>query len=72
MLSTWSAITPVSATMPMIRTFATAGVDNPPLHALQSAVSGVNDVYPYRAGTFPNQGLTLPTAEWTWYATQPM
>jgi hypothetical protein len=37
--------------------FATAGVDNPPLHALQNGVSGVNGVYAYGAGTFPNQGF---------------
>jgi hypothetical protein len=37
--------------------FATAGVDNPPLHALQNGVSGVNGVYAYGSGTFPNQGF---------------
>jgi len=37
--------------------FASAGVDNPPLHALQNGVSGaLNGVYAYgAAGTFPNQ-----------------
>jgi Domain of unknown function (DUF4082)/Bacterial Ig-like domain/Bacterial Ig domain len=34
--------------------FATSGVDNPPLHALQNGVSGGNGVYAYGAGTlFP-------------------
>jgi hypothetical protein len=37
--------------------FATGGVDNPPLHALQNGVSGVNGVYAYGSGTFPNQGF---------------
>ena len=36
--------------------FATAGVDNSPLHALQDGVDGGNAVYGYGAsGTFPNQ-----------------
>ncbi len=35
--------------------FATKGVDNPPLHALQNGVSGGNGVYAYGAGTvFPS------------------
>jgi hypothetical protein len=35
--------------------FATTGVDNAPLHALQNGVSGTNGVYAYgAAGTFPN------------------
>jgi hypothetical protein len=33
--------------------FATAGVDNGPLHALQDGVSGGNGVYLYGAGGFP-------------------
>ena len=34
--------------------FATAGVDNPPLHALQDGVGGANGVYRYGGGgTFP-------------------
>ena len=33
--------------------FATAGVDNAPLHALQDGVSGGNGVYLYGAGGFP-------------------
>jgi hypothetical protein len=33
--------------------FASAGVDNPPLHALQTGVSGGNGVYAYGASTFP-------------------
>ena len=37
--------------------FATAGVDNAPLHALRDGVSGVNGVYAYASGSsFPNQG----------------
>ena len=36
--------------------FATAGVDNPPLHALANGVSGGNGVYRYGASSaFPNQ-----------------
>ncbi len=36
--------------------FATAGVDNPPLHALQNGVSGGNGVYRYGSSSgFPNQ-----------------
>ena len=35
--------------------FATAGVDNGPLHALRDGVSGSNGVYKYRATPgFPN------------------
>ena len=38
--------------------FATAGVDNAPLHALQNGLSGFNGVYAYGSGsTFPNQGF---------------
>ena len=38
--------------------FATAGVDNPPLHALQNGVSGGNGVYAYGAATtFPTFDL---------------
>ena len=38
--------------------FATAGVDNPPLHALQNGTSGLNGMFAYGAGsTFPNQGF---------------
>jgi hypothetical protein len=34
--------------------FANAGVDNPPLHALQSSVSGGNGVYAYgNSPSFP-------------------
>ena len=37
--------------------FATAGVDNAPLHALADGVSGFNGVYAYgSASAFPNQG----------------
>jgi hypothetical protein len=36
--------------------FSTGGVDNPPLHALRSGVSGGNGVYSYGTGSmFPNQ-----------------
>ena len=36
--------------------FASAGVDNAPLHALANGVSGGNGVFAYGAsGTFPNQ-----------------
>jgi hypothetical protein len=36
--------------------FATAGVDNPPLHALADGVSGGNGVYRYGSNSiFPNQ-----------------
>ncbi len=36
--------------------FATTGVDNPPLHALQNGVSGGNGVYAYGStSSFPNQ-----------------
>ncbi|MEW1954755.1 DUF4082 domain-containing protein [Terrabacter sp. NPDC080008] len=35
--------------------FATAGVDNPPLHALQDGISGGNGLYAYNSvSTFPN------------------
>ncbi len=38
--------------------FATTGVNNPPLHALQNGVSGFNGVFAYGAGSnFPNQGF---------------
>jgi hypothetical protein len=33
--------------------FATAGIDNPPLHALRDGVSGPNGVYVYGASAFP-------------------
>jgi hypothetical protein len=33
--------------------FATAGLDNPPLHALRDGVSGGNGVYAYGASAFP-------------------
>ena len=33
--------------------FATAGVDNPPLHALRDGASGANGVYVYGASAFP-------------------
>jgi len=35
--------------------FASAGTDNPPLHALATGVSGANGIYAYGAGGFPNQ-----------------
>ena len=35
--------------------FFTVGVDNAPLHALQSGVDGPNGVYLYGASAFPNQ-----------------
>jgi hypothetical protein len=35
--------------------FISAGVDNPPLHALASGVDGLNGVYLYGAGGFPTQ-----------------
>jgi hypothetical protein len=38
--------------------FATTGLDNPPLHALQSGVDGVNGVYRYGASGFPTDGNT--------------
>ncbi|MFI5107226.1 MAG: N,N-dimethylformamidase beta subunit family domain-containing protein [Terriglobales bacterium] len=34
--------------------FATAGVDNPPLHALQNGVSGGNGLFATTPGVFPN------------------
>lgn len=38
--------------------FAAAGVDNPPLHALQNGVSGFNGAYAYGASSvFPSQGF---------------
>jgi len=38
--------------------FATAGVDNAPLHAIQDGISGFDGAYAYGAGsTFPNQGF---------------
>src|SRR5207248_7921362 len=43
--------------------FASAGQDNPPLHALANGVSGPNGVYAYgAASTFPNQ--TFNTANY--------
>jgi hypothetical protein len=42
--------------------FATAGVDNPPLHALANGVSGGNGVYRY-GSTEPG---APPTTGWTW------
>ena len=40
--------------------FATAGVDNPPLHALKDGVSGGNGVYAYGAGsTLPDEQLPV-------------
>ncbi|HVN85475.1 MAG TPA: DUF4082 domain-containing protein, partial [Candidatus Binatia bacterium] len=33
--------------------FATAGVDNPPLHALRNGVSGGDGVYAYGGSAFP-------------------
>ena len=39
------------------QTFATAGIDNPPLHALRDGVSGPNGAYAYASGAvFPSQG----------------
>jgi uncharacterized protein DUF4082/IPT/TIG domain-containing protein len=38
--------------------FASSGVDNPPLHALQAGVDGVNGVYRYGASGFPSDGNT--------------
>ena len=35
--------------------FTSAGVDNPPLHALANGVDGANGVYLYGASTFPTQ-----------------
>ena len=35
--------------------FASAGADNPPLHALATGIDGPNGVYAYGAGAFPNQ-----------------
>src|SRR5207244_9020309 len=35
--------------------FASAGVDNPPLHALATGVDGANGVYFYGASAFPTQ-----------------
>jgi hypothetical protein len=38
--------------------FSTAGVDNPPLHALRDGVSGGNGVYAYAgASTFPSNSF---------------
>ena len=38
--------------------FAAAGVDTPPLHALQSGVDGGNGVFVYGASAFPANGTT--------------
>jgi uncharacterized protein DUF4082/IPT/TIG domain-containing protein len=38
--------------------FASSGVDNPPLHALQAGVDGVNGVYRYGASAFASDGGT--------------
>ena len=38
--------------------FGSSGVDDPPLHALQSGVDGVNGVYKYGASGFPSSGST--------------
>jgi len=38
--------------------FVSAGVDNGPLHALQSGVDGVNGLYLYGAGGFPSAGTS--------------
>jgi uncharacterized protein DUF4082/IPT/TIG domain-containing protein len=38
--------------------FSSSGVDNPPLHALQAGVDGVNGVYRYGASGFPSEGNT--------------
>ena len=47
--------------------FATAGVDNVPLHALQDGVSGGNGVYAYgSAAAFPSNTFNCaPTTGWT-------
>ncbi|MFL6449643.1 MAG: N,N-dimethylformamidase beta subunit family domain-containing protein [Bryobacteraceae bacterium] len=37
--------------------FFANGVDSVPLHALQDGISGVNGVFAYGSGTFPNQGF---------------
>ncbi len=42
--------TPPSASYAIGTSFATAGVDNPPLHALQDGVDGANGVYLYGGG----------------------
>jgi VCBS repeat-containing protein len=36
--------------------FATAGIDNPPLHALQAGLDGPNGVFRYGASGFPSSG----------------
>ena len=45
--------------------FASSGVDNAPLHALQSGIDGPNGVYNYgSAGTFPLQLFRARTIGW--------
>ena len=53
--------------------FATAGVDNPPLHALQNGVSGGNGVYAYGSTTqLPGVDLSRrPTTGSMWCSRRP-
>jgi hypothetical protein len=37
--------------------FTSAGVDNPPLHALADGADGANGVYLYGAGAFPTESF---------------
>jgi hypothetical protein len=43
--------------------FGTAGVDNPPLHALKDGVDGLNGVYVYGASAFPTNSFQ---SEYDW------
>ena len=45
--------------------FTSTGVDNSPLHALRSGVSGANGVYAYGAGGFPSKVSRPATTGWT-------
>ena len=48
------------ATTPIGTSFASAGVDNPPLHALQGGVDGPNGVYRYGGGgVYPDRHLRV-------------
>ena len=44
--------------------FASAGVDNPPLHALENGVSGSNGVFAYNANSVFPTGVTTGTNYW--------
>ena len=56
--------------------FASAGVDNPPVHALANGGSGGDGVYNYAsASTFPSSIYGAANIGWTWFisrATRPL